>query len=149
MVPQTPVEPTQSPKAILNRAALDIRTTKPTWHLMSPVCNFPPLMNEQESFSCAFWTVGSDLTPIASVTIHQITNAEVVSRWMQSYTKRSSPGWFVVPYDLGVPAYVSTLQNPPSVSITFGKGRFIGEISGKSKVDVDRVARALLRQISN
>jgi hypothetical protein len=36
-----------------------------------------------------------------------------------------------------------------AVGITFGKGRFIVTVNGTSKVDIDRVARSLIRQISN
>jgi len=51
--------------------------------------------------------------------------------------------------NLGVPAYLSTLQDPSSVGITFGKGRFVVTVSGTSKMDVDRVARSLLGQIAD
>jgi hypothetical protein len=149
--PQIPIKPDQSPKAILDRAGLDIRRNEPSWQLMRGVCNLPPLMAEQEDFSCGAFHVGSDLRPeiVASVTVHQIINPKAVSRWMTNVPTRSTAGWVVVPYDLGVPAYLSTLQDPSSVGITFGKGRFVVTVSGTSKEDVDRVARSLLGQIAD
>jgi hypothetical protein len=122
------------------------------------------LLDEQESQYCGDWyTAGSDpklTTPavLGSVTVYQITNAEVVSRWMKNEATRLSPGSVVVPYDLGVPAYLSTRQKPPNldsnitffeVSISFGKGRFIVIVDGTSRADVDLVARSVIRQISN
>src|SRR5262245_43571021 len=144
-----PIKPDQSPRAILDRAGLDIRRNEPSWQLMRPVCNLPPLMAEQEDFSCGDFHVGSDLRTgiVASVTVHQIINPKAVSRWMTNVPTRPTAGWVVVPSDLGVPAYLSTLQDPSSVGITFGKGRFVVTVSGKSKIDVDRVARSLLGQI--
>jgi len=81
--------------------------------------------------------------------VFQISSSEVVSRWMKNEATRLAPGEVVVPYDLGVPAYLSFRQGSAGVGITFGKGRFIVMVSGKSKVDVERVARAVLHQISN
>jgi hypothetical protein len=108
-------------------------------------------MVEQEDFSCGNVQVGSGLPIriVASVSVHQIINSSVVSRWMASFPTRSPAGWVVVPYDLGVPAYLSTLQNPPGAGITFGKGRFVVAVNGASKMDVERVARSLLRQIAD
>lgn len=162
MIPQTPVKLAQSPKTILDGAALDIRKTAPAFYFGSGgVCNFPPLLDEQESQYCGIWyTAGSEPTPatptiLGSVTVYQITNSEVVSRWVKNEATRLAPGSVVVPYDLGVPAYLSTLQSPPGVGttfgvgITFGKGRFIVLVNGTSKTDVERVARAVFGQISN
>jgi hypothetical protein len=108
-------------------------------------------MAEQEDFSCGSFQVGSDPRTgvIASVTVHQIINPDAVSRWMTNVPTRSTAGWVVVPYDLGVPAYISTLQDPSTVEITFGKGRFIVTVNGKSKMDIHRVARSLLWQIAD
>ena len=86
---------------------------------------------------------------VASITVHQIIDPESVSRWMRNVPTRSAAGWVVVPYDLGVPAYLSTLQDPSRVEITFGKGRFVVIVNGKSKMDVDQVARSLLGQITD
>jgi len=149
--PQIPIKPDQSPRAILDRAGLDIRRNEPSWHFMKPVCNLPPLMAEQEDFSCGDFRVGSDPRSgiVATVTVHQITNPEAVSRWMTNVSTRSTAGWVVVPYDLGVPAYLSTLQDPSSIEITFGKGRFVVTVNGTSKMDVDRVARSLQGQIAD
>ena len=158
MTPQTPVKPAQSPKTILEGAALDVLKTAPEMHFGSGViCNFPPLMDEQESLYCGIWSDDSAPTPtiLGWASVHQIINSEVASRWMKNEATRLPPGSVVVPYDLGVPAYLSTVQSLPRVrmtfrvGITFGKGRFIVLVSGTSKVDVDRVARAVLRQISN
>src|SRR5262245_58521995 len=79
-----PIKPDQSPRAILDRAALEIHRNQPSWQLGTPVCNFPPLMAEQEDFSCGDFYVGSDPLPriVATVTVHQIINPEAVSRWM-------------------------------------------------------------------
>jgi len=149
--PQIPIKPDQSPRAILDRAGLDIRRNEPSWQFMRPVCNILPLMAEQEDFSCGDFQVGSDPGSdiVASVTVHQFTNPEAVSRWMTNVPTRSTAGWVVVPYDLGVPAYLSTLRDPSSVGITFAKGRFVVTVSGTSKMDVDRVARSLLGQIAD
>ena len=149
--PQIPNKPDQSPGAILDRAVLDIRRTEPSWQFVRPVCNYPPLMAEQEDFSCGFFNVGSGLPTriVASVTVHQIINPGAVSRWMTNVPTRSTAGWVVVPYDLGVPAYLSTLQNPSVIGITFGKGRFVVTVNGTTKIDVDRVARSLLGQIAD
>ena len=152
MIPQTPVKPAQSPKTILDGAALDINKATPALHFGSGViCNLPPLMDEQQSLYCGIWSSGSitNLAVLGSASVHLITNSEVVSRWMKNEATRLAPGWVSVPYDLGVPAYLNTLQNPPGVGITFGKGRFIVLVNGGSKDDVDRVARAVLRQISD
>ena len=146
-----PIKPDQSPRAILDSAALDIHQNEPSWRLVRPVCNLPPLMAEQEDFSCGDFLVGSDLSTgiVAYVTVHQIFNPEAVSRWMTNVPTRSTAGWVVVPYDLGVPAYLSTLQDPSTAEITFGKGRFIVTVNGKSKMDIDRVARSLFWQIAD
>src|SRR5262249_55621616 len=84
-----PIKPDQSPKAILDRAELDIRWNEPSWQFVRPVCNLPPLMAEQEDFSCGGFQVGSDPRMwIASVWVHQIINPEAVSRWMTSVPTR-------------------------------------------------------------
>lgn len=148
---QIPLKPDQSPGAILDRAGLDIRRTEPSWQLLMPICNIPPLMAEQEDFSCGIVQLGSSVPGriVASVTVHQIINPGTVSRWMTNVPTRSTVGWVVVPYNLGPPAYFGSLPNSPSVDITFGKGRFIVTVNGTSKIDVDRIARSLLRQISD
>src|SRR5688572_8783468 len=140
----------QSPAAILDRTALDIRRNVPSMQYGRPVCNIPPLLTKQEDFSCASFYIGSAPGPgfkiLASVTIHQIPDAATVSRWIANVPARPAE-WVVVPYDLGVPAYISTLQGSAGVEIIFGKGRFIVTVNGISKADVDRVARSLLGQI--
>jgi len=148
---QIRTEPGQSPGAILDRVGLDIRRNEPSWQLVRPICSLPPLMDEQEDFSCGNIQVGSGvpIRIVASVSMHQIISPSVVSRWMSRVPSQSPAGWVVVPYDLGVPAYLSTLQNPPSVGITFGKGRFVVAVNGTSKMDVERVARSVLRQMAD
>jgi hypothetical protein len=145
-----PTKPDQSPRAILDRAGLEIRRIEPSWYFGTPVCNFPPLMDEQEDFSCGDFYVGSAQSRriVALVTVHQIINPKAVSRWMTNVPIRAA-GWVVVPYDVGVPAYLSTLQDPSTVEITFAKGRFVVSVNGTSKMDIDRVARSLLAQIAD
>src|SRR5437868_4473723 len=110
MIPQAPVKMSQSPKTILDAAALDISKTTPALHLGSGgVCNLPPLMDAQESFSCGQLTPASvptgsvpTITILAFVSVHQITNSEVVSRWMKNESTRLASGWASAVYDLGV-----------------------------------------------
>ena len=64
------------------------------------------------------------------------------ARWMKNAATHFGSGWVAAPYHLGTPAYLSSLQNPPSVDIVFGKGRFIVTVNGTSRVDVDRIARS-------
>jgi len=151
LAPQIPIKPDQSPRAILDRAGLDIRRNEPSWQLVKPICNIPPLMPEQQDFSCRVVQVGSGvpIRIVANVTVHQIINPEAVSRWMTNLPTRSAAGWVVVPYDIGVPAYLETVQNPSGAGIIFGKGRFVVTVSGTSKLDVERVARSLLAQIAD
>ena len=151
LVLQVPSKPDQSPEAILDRAASVIRRGEPSWNLSKPICNIPPLMDEQEAFSCGNVQVGPGVptTIVASVTVHQIINPAAVSRWMTNLPTQSPVGWAVVPYDLGVPAYLSTMQGTARAGITFGKGRFVVTVNGASKMDVERIARFLLGQIAD
>jgi hypothetical protein len=138
----------QSPVAILEAAALDVRGSEPSWQFGRSVCNLPPLMDEEEGLSCGSWMVGSDRGIKVFAAVHQITDAETVSRWMTSSAARPTAGWVKGPYELSVVAYFATHQSTSDVEIVFGKGRFIVTVNGRSRVDVDRVARALLRQIT-
>jgi len=102
MIPQAPVKLAQSPKTILDGAALDINKNKTTPALQlasGGICNLPPLMDEQESLDCGSLTydsvpTGPDpiFTILGFVSVHQITNSEVVSRWMKNEAARPAPG---------------------------------------------------------
>jgi hypothetical protein len=155
LIPQVPAKPAQSLKSIVDEATSEMRRNEPSWVFLGGICNTPPLLDEETGLACGIWKVGSrpDSPHVASVSLHQVRTAQAVSRWMKDRATRASPGWVVVPYDLGTSvnfgAYLATLPNPPSVQITFGKGRYIVAVNGTSRENVDRVARVLLRQIAD
>lgn len=144
--------PDQSPRGILDRTESDLRRTEPSWHLATGVCNIPPLMAEQEALSCGFFYAGTDpMAVVVSLTVHQIADPAAVSRWLADGPLRqgAAAGWTTVRYDLGVDGYLQTVEGRPEVLITFGKGRFLVSVNGRSRTDVDRVARSILRQIGS
>ena len=143
--------PPQSSEAILDGAAADVRRSEPSWQFAKPVCNLPPLMDEQKTFSCGSWfrRRSSDLDLIITATVHEIATPNAVSRWMNSTAAEARPGWIKARHDIGVLAYLSVHQTTPQADIVFGRGRFVVTVNGKSKVDVERVARSLLRQIND
>jgi hypothetical protein len=151
VVPQTLVRPIQSPIGILNGSELDMRTAQPSWRFGGGVCGTLPLINEEVGVRCGLWAVNADWFTgvVASVQVYEIATPGAVFRWMKNDARLELSSWIVTPCDLGVPAYLGTIQNSPRTEIIFGKERFIVMVSGDSKVNVDRVARSLLLQISN
>jgi hypothetical protein len=147
-MPQAPFKPSQSPAAIMGRAAAEMRKTEPTWQVAGGVCSLPPLLPEEVDLACGPWVVSFDRAsaPLAFATVHQVSTSQAVSGWMKGDARRMAD--VVVPYDLGVPAYLNSSQRSPNVTIIFGKGRFIVTVDGPSRTNVDRIARALLRQIA-
>jgi hypothetical protein len=138
---------------ILDAAVAELRKDEPSWKLTrGSVCNFPPLIEEQEKIFCGLWHRDARTPPqdvFASFTLHYVSDAAMVTRYLETWRARLAqmPAASFTPYDIGVPAYLGTYGNGSQLEILFGRGRFLFSVSGKSKADIERIAKAVLRQI--
>jgi hypothetical protein len=138
--------------AILRRAAANIQNVEPAWRFVSAVCDCPPLTDEQVGVAAGSWQQPGDGTSIRSISVrvHAIGNPQAASQWIDRATHMNvqPDGWTIAGYDLGDGAYTATYQDGRRYEVNFRKGRFLGFVSGESKVDVERFARHLLAAIA-
>jgi hypothetical protein len=139
----------QSDRSILNDAVTVLRKEEPSWTFIGGVCSCPPLINEQESVSVAR-IEDRQGREIAGITVFQISSSEVASTWLKNFSSRQvAPDWTVAPYDVGAPAYISTYRNGERFEIHSGRGRFLLEVYGPSRQEIDRIAKYLLQVIKS
>jgi hypothetical protein len=147
--PVSVIQP-QSARSILDQAAAAFRKEEPSWTLESGLCTCPRLIDEQTGVVVGTWWLGGIFGPeIATVTVYEISSARAASRWLQNYGGRVAVGWTVEPYELGVRSYITTYRDRERFAITSGKGRFLLQVEGPSRQQVDRIAKYLLRQIES
>lgn len=135
---------------LLEAAAAEIGKQQPLWNFGRPICNLTPLMDEPNVF-CGSWHLNTPdaarlPTIVATATLHRASNAAAVTRFLTQRSSFSQAGWSTTPYDIGVPAFLTTHPGG-SLEILFGRGRFLVTVNGKSKEEIEQVARAMLRQI--
>jgi hypothetical protein len=143
-----PITEPRPESAILRRAAENIQSVEPEWRFVSAICNCARLDEQQVGVAAGSWRQPGDdaSTRSIEVRVHGIANRQAASRWIAraKHRKNQSDEWTHSDCDLGDGCYTATYQDGRRYEVNFRKGRFLGFVSGESRVDVQRFAKYLL-----